>query len=695
MADWYVSSVAYAAIPQWAATHAYTVGNFVRALATPAQQQVYVFRCTTAGTSGGSEPGWGPGAGGDNNTIGDGTAVWTNVTGHGAYGWSAAGGNLYSLSSFFSTRAVPGDRIFLSSDHSESLASPSSFYWGSVQAFGLVQIISVNRAGSTPPVAADLLPGAAITLTAGNLTIEANVNTYYEGITFTLSGAGGQNFVFNQNANKVTYLKNCALVMNANSGSHIYSGTPVKLILDGTSIQFGNVSQLLGQAGYPFELVWINKSSAIAGAIAPTILLSGGTAGAQAGTVATFRGVDVSAVTGTLFTVSSYGAQGKVLFDSCRIASGVARMSTPAAGSSSADEFELVNCYDGTNVLNERYTSAGAIITDRSTTLSGGVQDDTGVYSLKLASSSRSDFLAMPVDSFWFDVENSVIGMSKTATVEILSSLLLNNNDIQLLLEYLGTVGSPVASFGNSLASSLAASTALPLSTATWVGPSNTTWNPNDVVSLTLSSDLLTATSNAFAPGAAVRTVVGAGSGKYYFELDCSGWSSAWAGLVQPSIAVSASTGAVAVNAGGLVYVNGSNISSVLPGISTATLCIAVDLTNSLIWFRVGPTGSWNASSGTANNPATGVGGYSFSTLTGPLFPYFASPSTTGQAVVIRTSFLGAVPSGFTAGWPGTPPSKQKFQVTFTPQVIGRVRGLVRLGKVSTTVWVNPQITIT
>ena len=53
--------------------------------------------------------------------------------------------------------------------------------------------------------------------------------------------------------------------------------------------------------------------------------------------------------------------------------------------------------------------------------------------------------------------------------------------------------------------------------------------------------------------------------------------------------------------------------------------------------------------------------------------------------------------SSSSATWtnpPGTP-QKQLLQVTFTPQRVGRVRGLVRLGKVSTTVWVNPQVTIT
>jgi hypothetical protein len=50
-----------------------------------------------------------------------------------------------------------------------------------------------------------------------------------------------------------------------------------------------------------------------------------------------------------------------------------------------------------------------------------------------------------------------------------------------------------------------------------------------------------------------------------------------------------------------------------------------------------------------------------------------------------------------TATWNSSPatPVKQHLQVTFTPQVAGRVRGQVRLGKPSTTVYVDPVITIT
>jgi hypothetical protein len=50
-----------------------------------------------------------------------------------------------------------------------------------------------------------------------------------------------------------------------------------------------------------------------------------------------------------------------------------------------------------------------------------------------------------------------------------------------------------------------------------------------------------------------------------------------------------------------------------------------------------------------------------------------------------------------TATWNSSPatPVKQRIQVTFTPQVSGRVRGQVRLGKPSTTVYVDPRLVLT
>src|ERR1700741_447543 len=116
MADWYISSVAYAAMSSWQASHAYTVGALIKPT-SPATGQEYAFRCTSAGTSGGSEPAWSS-AKSNNSTINDSGAQWTNVSGQSTYNWSAPAGSLYCMTNAtFADRTAPGDRIFLSSDH--------------------------------------------------------------------------------------------------------------------------------------------------------------------------------------------------------------------------------------------------------------------------------------------------------------------------------------------------------------------------------------------------------------------------------------------------------------------------------------------------------------------------------------------------------------------------------------------------
>lgn len=62
-------------VSAWAATTAYSVGNKIHPLAAPNNRQ---YRCTTAGTSGGSEPAW---ANTDAEVVTDGTVVWTEVPG--------------------------------------------------------------------------------------------------------------------------------------------------------------------------------------------------------------------------------------------------------------------------------------------------------------------------------------------------------------------------------------------------------------------------------------------------------------------------------------------------------------------------------------------------------------------------------------------------------------------------------------
>jgi hypothetical protein len=351
--------------------------------------------------------------------------------------------------------------MFLSSDHTETPTTPI-YQIPNSASYGVIQLISVNRAGSVPPVAADALSGAAIVAT-NSLTLDNLCNLLWQGVTITLGGAGG-NITFGNSNYKTHYFRNCAFVFTT-STTNAFLGTnnPTKVTFDNTTVSFNNAGQHFAPSSYPFDFLWINTPAAIPGTV-PTILFNSSTN--LMGTF-TCRGVDFSAVNTTLCYGSGGSNATKALFDSCRINSAVVRLGT-AAYANSSDEIELVNCYDGTNFLAERHTPAGDVTTEFTITLTGGAQDNVGTFSHKMISSARSDMYAMPLEGFWMDVNNTLIGSARTATVEIISSASLNNNDITLLLEYEGTSGSSLASFVSSLASPLTATAAVPTSTATW-----------------------------------------------------------------------------------------------------------------------------------------------------------------------------------------------------------------------------------
>jgi hypothetical protein len=241
------------------------------------------------------------------------------------------------------------------------------------------------------------------------------------------------------------------------------STVTITLAMNNSTLRFGNASQTVGQSTGSFEIVWLNTPSAVLGT-APTTLF--GLTNTSSWTIMA-RGVDLSAVTGTLF--GNGGASGcKLLIDSCRIASGVTRYSVSGV-TNTRDLVELVNCYDGTSFISESYQAAGVVTTEFTITLSGGATDNVGTYSHKMVSGTNIDKYVNPLTGFWLDVGYATTGSAKTATVEIISSTALNNDEISLLLEYEGTASSSVASFGTSLpATVLTTASAVTTSTATW-----------------------------------------------------------------------------------------------------------------------------------------------------------------------------------------------------------------------------------
>jgi hypothetical protein len=187
-----------------------------------------------------------------------------------------------------------------------------------------------------------------------------------------------------------------------------------------------------------------------------------------------------------------------------------------------------------------------------------------------------------------------------------------------------------------------------------------TAWNPGDRTNVTLSGSNLTATGVAAGNGG-VRSVNGFTSGKYYFEYTCTTWAGLTMvlGVGNSSASLSSNTAnqSVFYAGNGFIYINGAQQfppAGIAPS-NGDVICIALDLTNKLIWFRQGAAGSWNIAMG--GSPSAGTGGLDISAITSP--GIYALMAHNSQAPVITanfgdSAFVGIVPSGFIAGL-GTP----------------------------------------
>jgi len=184
---------------------------------------------------------------------------------------------------------------------------------------------------------------------------------------------------------------------------------------------------------------------------------------------------------------------------------------------------------------------------------------------------------------------------------------------------------------------------------------------------LTLSGGNLTATGNISLNG--VRAADTQTSGKFYFEITTGatyGTSQNSIGICNGNVSssnIANSMGSTLLNVAitakgsGNIFVNNVNSGLTIGAIAINTVvCVAVDLSAKLIWFRKGAAGSWNATSGSTNDPATGVGGASIASIA-PAYQNFypaiglASSGDTVTANFGATGFTGSVPSGYTSGW--------------------------------------------
>lgn len=338
------------------------------------------------------------------------------------------------------TGSSAGDDFWVASDHSETTAAAITPSFPGTSA-SPNRCISVSRAGSTPPVAADILAGGAVATTGANSNMTISGHVYVYGLTFNIGDSSNTASIrCGASGNLQTY-EACAFNLTGTStSSNIaipnFSGSFVRCI--NCTVSFGATGQSIGPAG---PALFTNKGGSVfvTGATIPTTLFSLSNVVGEV----VVDGLDLSASGSGKTLVGATSSAIKI--QNCKLGSSVTIASTPS--NANAPGVRLIGCSTTTNVeRNEIYAYQGTLTTETTIIRTAGASDGTTAYSWKVVTTANAKRTA-PFETFEGAVWNSATGSSKTLTVHAVfdSGTQLTDAEIWVEVEYLGSSATPVA----------------------------------------------------------------------------------------------------------------------------------------------------------------------------------------------------------------------------------------------------------
>lgn len=349
-----------------------------------------------------------------------------------------------SFTQLLASAFAAGDRAFGAHTHIEGLVADTTFTFPGTVTL-LNEIYSVDFAGSSPPVAADLRAGALIDCT-NNLILAGSF--YMHGMVIRsgiTSASGGDDLNIATSGQQLQIYEECALAtlgssatatMNIGVTDSSNTGKATVRFIN-TVLGIGNVnSTVMVENAY---VSWRNASgkgvavdittSRHANPTMDLFSMSGRSAFVD------LDGLDFSNLSDLdgLFDVSGSddGVQG--LVSNCKLNATFALATGTRGDVPRGNILTLVNCDDGdTNYLFERDVKQGNIVTDTAKTLNA--TNGTTAFSWKMVSSADADFVD-PLYTPWIPVWVDSTG-SKTVTLEILhDGGVTNLNDDEFWIE--------------------------------------------------------------------------------------------------------------------------------------------------------------------------------------------------------------------------------------------------------------------
>jgi hypothetical protein len=391
--------------------------------------------------------------------------IWSGATGAGT---GADWANAYITLQAAAAAKAAGDTFYVAHDHSQTLGSALTITFPGTEALPN-RVYCANRAGTVPPVAADLRTTAVIATTGANGITLVNSVAELNGFIFQCGDAAGLATLTTQNAARSMRLVNCALrLTNTAAASRIQSsGLSTSLVVwENVTVQFGNASQSINVGG---RFIWRNTSSAITGATIPTALISQNTAGSQT----LIEGVDLSALTPSKTLFSTQTAQNVIAtVKDCKLGASLTFAVANTTNINSPQNMLVRSDSADTTYRQERYAAQGSLTTETTIVRTGGASDGVTTIAWKIVTSTLNTW-EFPFECPPITIWNETIGSAITVTVQGIwgGGAVPNNDEIWIDCEYLGTSGFPQGAKATSTkATGLSTASAIPAGSGTWGG---------------------------------------------------------------------------------------------------------------------------------------------------------------------------------------------------------------------------------
>lgn len=333
-----------------------------------------------------------------------------------------------------------GDTIYVSQDHASITAGAVSLAINS-SVSAPSKIICGNDAAE-PPTA---LATSATVTTTGNSSISP-VNgsgfQYISGIQFIAgSGASGTASIAAGNSLALSVFESCSFQLATTGASSriTHPGIGANGHLKNCTFKFGAAGQsvqLDGGNGH------IQGGSLLSGGVSPTSFFIGTSVNEVLIEDFDFSNGDAA------MNLMNYTAAGHVVIRNCKLPASWSGLLN-AGNTSSFGVVEMFNCDGGdTNYRYRKASQFGTIQDEETIVRTGGANDGTTSWSLKLVTTADAEFPLNTIDTPERVRWNDTVGTPITLTVHIVRDSLTNLTDKEIWLEvdYLGTSGVPLGS---------------------------------------------------------------------------------------------------------------------------------------------------------------------------------------------------------------------------------------------------------